>query len=196
VAVAASRVWTGVRSTLVAVAVLKYALARVVVLLAVAGVLYLAGARSWLLWLGALLLAAMVSYLALPGIRDDAARVIAHRDNRRERANEDDAEEDRLLDEQESAAPDEAGSDGPDTARPDDDASPAVTASPSEVVEPGDGPPAADDSDAATDATVASADEPEGEPRGGSSLENVPEALADSPTHHGDDSEERGEGSS
>lgn len=189
------------RSTLVAVALLKYALARVVVLLAVAGVLYLAGARSWLLWLGALLLAAMVSYLALPGIRDDAARVIAHRDRGRERVNEDDAEEDRLLDEQESAARGESDTDRPDTAGPDDDASPAVTASPSEVVEPADGPPAADvtdgtaDTDTDTDVT-ASADEPEEEPRGGSSLENVPEALADSPTHHRDDSEERGTGTS
>ncbi|SJM54296.1 hypothetical protein CZ771_06985 [Actinomycetales bacterium JB111] len=172
-------------------ALLKYALARVVVLLAVAGVLYLAGARSWLLWLGALLLAALVSYLALPGIRDDAARVIAHRDHGRERVNEDDAEEDRLLDEQESTADSESGAAVSDTARPDDDASPAVTASPSEVVEPA-GEPLAD----AEASTAVSADEPEDEPRGASSLENVPEALADSPTHHRDDSEERGKGSS
>ena len=189
-AAAAERVRPGVRSTLVAVALLKYALARVVVLLAVAGVLYLAGARSWLLWLGALVLAAMVSYLVLPGVRDDAARVIAHRERDRARVSEDDAEEDRLLDEQEA--------DGePAQDSPDDDASPSVddlasdgVSAPDDDPRPGGLVESAGSDDSRSDDEPGDG-EPEDEPRGASSLENVPEALADSPTYHRDDHEER-----
>lgn len=150
-------------------AILKYALARVVVLLAVAGALHLLGARSWLMWLGAFLIAAMVSYILLPGTRDEAAGVLARQDGHRTRVDADADEEDALLgettgdgysDRSPQTDPSAATSDGDDG--PDGDADPTAL-------------PAADTA-----------------PRGdldleGSTLENVPDAVEDAPRHHGSD---------
>lgn len=148
-------------------AILKYALARVAVLLAVAGALYLLGARSWLMWLGALVLAAMVSYAVLPGIRDDAARTLARKDDGTTRVDHDAEEEDAMLDEE-------------TTSDEDEDATPPHAGTPNEApvdgetfvehAEPGG---SGDGADAGADVE-----------RGGSSLENLPTAVEDAPTHH------------
>ena len=151
-------------------AILKYAFARIVVLLAVAGVLYLAGARSWLMWLGALLLAAMVSYVALPGIRNEAAGSLARQDDRRTRVDHDADEEDAMLD---SDSDSEAGGfdgDGDGTI----DGETFVEHAPAE--------PEATAQGASADGSV-TADAAAEEADGSSSLERVPDAVADAPTH-------------
>ncbi|MGC5615248.1 DUF4229 domain-containing protein [Georgenia sp. Z1491] len=160
-------------------AIAKYALARVVVLLGVAGVLYLAGARSWLLWLGALLLAAMVSYVVLPGVRDDAAGSLARQDDRRTRVDDDADEEDAMLDDR---AGDDVGADddraedddarGPDDVRPDDDPGPGDAAGPRDAA-----------AEQARGETMSDGD--------GSTLERVPEAVEDAPTRSDSDEADR-----
>ena len=65
---------------------LRYSLLRLLILAACAGVLHLAGLRSWLLAIVALVVAALVSYLALPKARLGAARALAEHDPARRRA--------------------------------------------------------------------------------------------------------------
>ncbi len=56
---------------------LVYSLLRVLLVLASAGVLYLLGMRSWLLWLAAVVVGALLSYLVLRNQGRAAAEVIA-----------------------------------------------------------------------------------------------------------------------
>lgn len=68
--------------------ILTYSLWRLLLLAAVAGVLYLVGLRSWLLGVTAVVVAALVAYLLLPGPRAAAAGQLASHDALR-RAQED-----------------------------------------------------------------------------------------------------------
>ncbi|UNX54430.1 DUF4229 domain-containing protein [Georgenia sp. TF02-10] len=63
---------------------LVYTLLRLVMILAAAGVLYLLGLRSWALWLLAVVVGAMLSFLVLRPQRDAAAEVLARHDPFRE----------------------------------------------------------------------------------------------------------------
>lgn len=108
---------------------LRYTLFRVVIVLAAAGLLYLVGLRSWLLWVAALVVGAMVSFLVLKDERLAAAQVLAEYDPlRRDRpsfsaAAEGDADyEDGLVDAAGAArAPGERPSDGAPAAAADDE---------------------------------------------------------------------------
>jgi hypothetical protein len=82
-----------------------YTLWRVLLFVAVLGVGYLAGLRSWLLLVVAAVVALTVSYLALRRPRDAAARWLAERAERRKaasgtsrRVDEDTAYEDAVVD--------------------------------------------------------------------------------------------------
>lgn len=57
--------------------ILRYSLLRLAVLAGVVAILYLIGMRSWLLALASVLIAALVSYIALPGSRLRAAQEVA-----------------------------------------------------------------------------------------------------------------------
>lgn len=84
---------------------LVYTLLRLLLVLAAAGVLYLLGMRSWLLWVTAVVIGALLSYLVLRPQGRAAAEVIAELSPLREErprfsdnAAEDAAYEDALLD--------------------------------------------------------------------------------------------------
>jgi hypothetical protein len=63
---------------------LAYTLLRLGLVLAAAGVLYLLGLRSWVLWIAAVIIGALVSFLLFGRQREDAASVLAQYDPLRE----------------------------------------------------------------------------------------------------------------
>jgi len=63
---------------------LVYTLFRLGLVLAAAGLLYLLGLRSWVLWVVAVVIGALVSFLVLGRQREEAARVLAQYDPLRE----------------------------------------------------------------------------------------------------------------
>ncbi|MCK6209796.1 DUF4229 domain-containing protein [Georgenia sp. EYE_87] len=63
---------------------LVYTLLRLGLVLAAAGVLYLVGLRSWVLWIAAVVVGALLSFLLLGRQREDAASVLAQYDPLRE----------------------------------------------------------------------------------------------------------------
>ncbi|MDD9207773.1 DUF4229 domain-containing protein [Georgenia sp. 10Sc9-8] len=86
--------------------ILLYSLLRVALVLGAVGVLYALGMRSWLLWLAALVVAALLSYVLFARQRDAAAaQLAAGVERRRERPrgrtvpDEDAAYEDAAVDE-------------------------------------------------------------------------------------------------
>jgi hypothetical protein len=94
------------------VRLLVYSLLRVLLVLASAGVLYLLGMRSWLLWVVAVVIGALLSYLLLRPQGRAAAEVIAQLSPLREErptfsesAQADAAYEDALVDAAEGPAP-------------------------------------------------------------------------------------------
>ncbi len=118
---------------------LVYTALRLVMVLAAAGVLYVLGMRSWLLWVTAIVLGALVSFLVLKPQGQAAAQVISEYSPLREqrptfspRVEQDAAYEDALLDER-ADGPDEPGPEetgpGADPAR---GAAPAREGSPAE----------------------------------------------------------------
>lgn len=87
--------------------ILRYVLLRVALLAGVTLVLWVLGMESYLLVLSAVLITALLSYLLLGQEADSAARVIASKDpykKAREAGDDDIAEEDALLDDDESDA--------------------------------------------------------------------------------------------
>ena len=63
---------------------LVYTLFRLALVLAAAGLLYLLGLRSWVLWVAAVVVGALVSFLVLGRQREEAAKVLAQYDPLRE----------------------------------------------------------------------------------------------------------------
>lgn len=63
---------------------LVYTLLRLGLVLAAAGVLYLLGLRSWVLWIAAVIVGALLSFLVLGRQREGAAAVLAQYDPLRE----------------------------------------------------------------------------------------------------------------
>ncbi|PFG40351.1 uncharacterized protein DUF4229 [Georgenia soli] len=63
---------------------LVYTLFRLGLVLAAAGLLYLLGLRSWVLWVAAVVVGALVSFLVLGRQREEAAKVLAQYDPLRE----------------------------------------------------------------------------------------------------------------
>jgi hypothetical protein len=63
---------------------LVYTLLRLGLVLASAGVLYLLGLRSWVLWIAAVVVGALLSFLLFGRQREDAASVLAQYDPLRE----------------------------------------------------------------------------------------------------------------
>ncbi len=59
---------------------LVYTVLRLLIVLAAAGLLYWVGMRSWVLWITALVVGALVSFLVLGKQRDAAVQVLAERD--------------------------------------------------------------------------------------------------------------------
>lgn len=95
-----------------------YTLLRLGLVLAAAGLLYLVGLRSWILWVAAVIVGALVSFLLLGRQRDEAAAVLAQYDPLREerptfspKVEADAAYEDAVVDAAERRGPgDDAGS--------------------------------------------------------------------------------------
>jgi hypothetical protein len=83
------------------VRLLVYTLLRVLLVLAAAGLLHLAGMRSWALWTTAVVVGALASYVVLGRQRAAAARQLAEHDptrRPRRRRDADAAHEDAMLD--------------------------------------------------------------------------------------------------
>lgn len=59
-------------------ALIRYSLIRLVLLLAAAAVLYLVGLRGALLWIVAVVVAGLVAFIVLPRFHDRAAADLAH----------------------------------------------------------------------------------------------------------------------
>jgi hypothetical protein len=123
------------------VRLLVYSLLRVLLVLVSAGVLYLLGMRSWLLWLAAVIIGALLSYLLLRTQGRAAAEVISQlsplREERpkfSEQVEADAAYEDGLVDEAEHGAAPATTAPG----EPGDSAAPAAPGDPAGV------PPAAE----------------------------------------------------
>lgn len=64
---------------------LTYSLARIIIIFIVALALYWLGMRSWLLWMSAVIIGALISYIALGSQRDQAARQLRDWDPLRDR---------------------------------------------------------------------------------------------------------------
>lgn len=64
---------------------LTYSLARIIIIFLVAIALYWLGMRSWLLWMSAVIIGALISYIALGTQRDQAARQLREWDPLRDR---------------------------------------------------------------------------------------------------------------
>lgn len=60
------------------VALLRYSLIRLALLLAAAAILYLVGLRGALLWIVAVVVAGLVAFIVLPRFHDKAAADLAH----------------------------------------------------------------------------------------------------------------------
>lgn len=83
------------------VALLRYSLIRLALLLAAAAILYLVGLRGALLWIVAVVVAGLVAFIVLPRFHDRAAADLAHLVRRpapplpgEDEAHEDEAHED------------------------------------------------------------------------------------------------------
>ncbi|GAA4287183.1 DUF4229 domain-containing protein [Georgenia daeguensis] len=94
---------------------LVYTMLRLGLVVAAAGVLYLLGLRSWILWIAAVVVGALLSFVLFGRQREDAASVLAQYDPLREerptfspKAQEDAAYEDAVVD---AHAPGSAGDD-------------------------------------------------------------------------------------
>lgn len=114
-----------------------YTLARLGLILAAGVLLYLAGMRSWLLWITAILVGSMVSFLVLRRATAEVSQSLTsfrpRRASRgRSQAQQDAADEDALIDTAEEPLPgaDAASSAAHDVAAP---AAPVEPAAPSEV---------------------------------------------------------------
>ncbi len=93
--------------------ILTYTLARVGLFALALAALFLAGLRGWLLILAALAIAALVSYIALPKLRNSAAGTVerlATRSQRKKRTEED--REDELIESRIAEHRDEVEADG------------------------------------------------------------------------------------
>lgn len=95
------------------VPLLTYTLARIGIFAAALVVLYLLQMRGWLLLLIAVVIAALISYIALPGLRTNAARQVEKiaTSSRREKRTEEDRE-DELVEAAIAESRDEVEADG------------------------------------------------------------------------------------